>query len=208
MTLQNSYTVRIATQERPCFVCNKFTTTVLTSEDGASDWFYVCMPHLADTSFCRVVGLPAQAPPSPKSSKNKNDKAKTDNPAENNSVTSFVSSVSSVASGLWNTIASKKDEEEPNALEEKKGDKKQDNDNDNDANTDKAKKPNTLPGSFSALPAGAPSPVITPTKPKYILHRDIFYLREATFKKKQQKKQAAERLMNLEFPAVPKTAPR
>jgi hypothetical protein len=167
------------------------------------------MPHLTDANFCRVVGLPVQAPPSPESAKNKNDK--TDLPAESNSVTSFVSSV---ASGLWSTIASKKDEEGPEPLEKKKkddkkqGDKKRgDDDDDDDAKTNKAKKTKTIPGSFSALPAGASPPVVTPQKPKYFLHRDIFYLRETTFKKKQQKKQAAERLMNLDFPAVPKSAP-
>jgi hypothetical protein len=46
------YDRKTAAKEGSCFVCNKFTTTVLKSE---SDWFYCCLGHLKDYSFCTIL---------------------------------------------------------------------------------------------------------------------------------------------------------
>ncbi|CAG8581614.1 14372_t:CDS:2 [Acaulospora morrowiae] len=55
-TLQNLYTHRTATSERPCFVCGKFTSAVLTTGNGL-DWFYTCVSHLNDRGFASPVPL-------------------------------------------------------------------------------------------------------------------------------------------------------
>jgi hypothetical protein len=46
------YDRKTAGKEGCCFVCNKFTTTVLKSD---SDWFYCCLGHLNDYSFCTIL---------------------------------------------------------------------------------------------------------------------------------------------------------
>ncbi|KAI9013159.1 hypothetical protein BC832DRAFT_548913 [Gaertneriomyces semiglobifer] len=48
----NLYSKRTATKEAPCFICSKFTTTVLSNT--TADWFYVCQGHIDDPSFCHI----------------------------------------------------------------------------------------------------------------------------------------------------------
>ncbi|KAI8929971.1 hypothetical protein BC831DRAFT_441778 [Entophlyctis helioformis] len=66
-TIPNEYTWRTATTSGSCFVCNKESTAVLTNE--SNDWFYVCLSHLSDASFCRekktADALPLSAAPPP-----------------------------------------------------------------------------------------------------------------------------------------------
>ena len=61
----NKYTHRTATKESTCWVCGKFTTAVLTSND--QDWFYVCLNHINDISFCKPIAPPTATatPPAP-----------------------------------------------------------------------------------------------------------------------------------------------
>lgn len=39
--LINLYTHKIATTDKPCFICNKYTSSVLRTDNGL-DWFYTC----------------------------------------------------------------------------------------------------------------------------------------------------------------------
>lgn len=59
----NKYTRRITADEMSCFVCSKFTTTVLTN---GKDWFYTCPSHLFEYSFCTPVAQPVQQQVQPK----------------------------------------------------------------------------------------------------------------------------------------------
>ncbi|KAJ2451745.1 hypothetical protein EV183_003402 [Coemansia sp. RSA 2336] len=49
----NCYVQRTAAKEGLCFICSKFTSSLLLTEhDTPRDWFYVCAPHLDSPSFC------------------------------------------------------------------------------------------------------------------------------------------------------------
>lgn len=57
--MENRYLHRTAKSESSCFICGKFTTAVLASSD---DFFYVCVNHIKDSSFCKCLNPP---PPEP-----------------------------------------------------------------------------------------------------------------------------------------------
>ncbi|RUS23590.1 VPS4-associated protein 1 [Jimgerdemannia flammicorona] len=202
--LQNAYTLRISQQERSCFVCNKFTTAVLTTDSQPPDWFYICRPHLDDQGFCTATGgLPDQPRPSLDAAKRKKEYSPDAKPESN----SVVELVSGLGSGIWGSItgAAKKEEEK------KEEGKKEEDEKDREEKTkpERSKSPVPSPtASKSPLPAASTSAARIASAPrKYILHRDIFYLRAREFIKKQEKKRASEILQGLSFPAVPKTIP-
>jgi len=51
MPLSNNYSLRAAKDQRPCFICGKFSSSVL---DAPDDFFFVCSSHLKDSGFCSV----------------------------------------------------------------------------------------------------------------------------------------------------------
>lgn len=199
LRLQNSYSLRTSQQDRPCFICNRFSNAVLTTDGLSPDWFYICRPHLDDRGFCSVIGGVPPPPSLSLDAPRKNDKKKSYSPdvkPESNSVTDLVTGI---GSGIWNTLTGAKKEEE------KKDNKKDDKDDKKDDEEGKKSKPPPL------SPTIAPTRTVSspPAQPrKYILHRDIFYLREKEFITKQEKKRASEILQKYSFPAVPKTIPQ
>ncbi|KAI8334421.1 VPS4-associated protein 1 [Chlamydoabsidia padenii] len=185
--LQNLYIARLTSQERPCFVCSKFTLVVLTSADNSNqDWFYICRPHLGDFNFCSKVGGPSS--PKPASPKPSSSPLLKDRPAESDSVVDLVSSIGSALTS-WR----KKPEEPTN----KDGDNKKD---DKEQQDEKKESPPSPPPPVTTSP-----PPQTP--PKFILQRDYFYLRQREYTKKQQKKEAEDKLKTLQFPKVPTNLP-
>ncbi|KAG0288674.1 hypothetical protein BGZ96_007567 [Linnemannia gamsii] len=56
--LRNAYIEKTATTERSCFICMKMTTKVLTAKDGG-DFFYICASHLQDPGFAKGEGFPS-----------------------------------------------------------------------------------------------------------------------------------------------------
>ena len=52
MPLSNNYSLRTAKDQRPCFICGKFTSSVL---DAPDDFFFICLSHPNDSGFCTVV---------------------------------------------------------------------------------------------------------------------------------------------------------
>lgn len=184
--LQNLYVARPTAQERPCFVCNKFTSVVLTSADNSNaDWFYVCRAHLGDFNFCSKLGgnnKPVKSPTEVKKETLAN------RPPESDSVTELVSSIGS-AWKSWR--GSNKKTEEEDEKEKKK-----------DEEETKSKQEEAPP---SSPPPSTPS---SPQQPiRFIIQRDYFYLRQREFTKKAQKKEATEKLKTLQFPEVPKNMP-
>ncbi|KAG2178559.1 hypothetical protein INT44_001712 [Umbelopsis vinacea] len=185
--MKNQYIVRATASERPCFVCSKFSSVVLTSADNSNeDWFYVCKSHLNDANFCSRNGGASPRPASPASPKPpvaKNVDAK----PESNSVSDLISGI---GTGIWNTWKGKSDDEKA---------KEKDKD-------DESKKAATSAQSPTPPPA-ASTPPLKPSPVTYILHRDFYYLREREVQKRKAKKDAAARLQNMQFPEVPKTIP-
>ena len=51
MALSNSYSLKAVSSkdQRPCFICGKFSSSVL---DAPDDFFFVCLSHTKDTGFC------------------------------------------------------------------------------------------------------------------------------------------------------------
>lgn len=199
--LQNLYIARLTTQERPCFVCSKFTSVVLTVADNSnSDWFYTCRSHLGDFNFCSKVGGGSSkrnsAPSSPKASTSLKDR-----PAESDSMVDLVSSIGSALTS-WR----KKPDNESKGKDDKetKKDDKEATKDDEGTTTGQDDKDATTTSSPPPL-TSSPQPQ---APPKFILQRDYFYLRQREHMKKQQKKEADQKLKTLQFPKVPTDIPK
>ncbi|KAG2171293.1 hypothetical protein INT43_002915 [Umbelopsis isabellina] len=187
--MKNHYVLKATAADRPCFVCSKFTTAVLTCSDNSNDdWFYVCKTHLTDSHFCTIIGGSSPRPSSPAVSPKPKPKT-TDTKAESNSVSDLLTGI---GTGIWNTW---------------KGSPKADDKDDSKEKDDKSKE---------RAEAAAPNPPVTPSPPPnqpkataatYVLHRDFYYLREREVQKRRQKKEAAAKLHTMQFPEVPKTLP-
>ena len=52
MPLSNNYSLRTAKDQRPCFICGKFASSVL---DAPDDFFFICLSHCSDSGFCTVT---------------------------------------------------------------------------------------------------------------------------------------------------------
>ncbi|KAL9539457.1 hypothetical protein MBANPS3_010248 [Mucor bainieri] len=194
--LQNLYVARLVTQERPCFVCSKFTGVVLTSADNSNtDWFYVCRAHLGDFNFCSKLGG------SPKPAQNAQVKKEqlANRPPESSAWKS------------WRGSGKKSDDEDDKKKKSDKKDDQKDKEKDEaEAEEDKKTPSSPTPSTDASLP---PSPASTsvpasPQQPvRFVIQRDYFYLRQREYMKKIQKKEASEKLKTLQFPEVPKTLP-
>ncbi len=55
MSLTNNYSLRTAKDQRPCFICGKFSSSVL---DAPDDFFFICLSHTKDSSFCSIITIP------------------------------------------------------------------------------------------------------------------------------------------------------
>ncbi|KAF9146434.1 hypothetical protein BGX30_000056 [Mortierella sp. GBA39] len=184
--LRNAYIEKTATTERSCFICMKMTTKVLTAKDGG-DFFYICASHLQDPGFAKGEGFP----PVP------------------------------TAEALAAVAAIRKKREE---AEKKKGDPTTPATTEDDKRSHAAKLGSAMftgLGSVATKAVGSVSAFINDEeatkariqaaelerrqeearkKPAYwVLHRDIFYLRQVEAKKKVAKKT----LGGIAFPKVP-----
>ncbi|CAG8534789.1 6358_t:CDS:2 [Paraglomus occultum] len=178
--LKNLYTHRTATTERPCFICSRLSSAVLTTDDGL-DWFYVCVSHLNDRGFAKPafepepIVQPTTTPPKPasKEKSTKSKKKEADKEADKE----------------------KKDKAEDKA----EGKAEEDKDKKKENHEDKEKKKDSTAKQQMATPQ--PVAARQPPKPKqYILHRDIFFLRESKKREKETKAFLSQ------FPSVPRTS--
>ncbi|GBB90840.1 hypothetical protein RclHR1_17940003 [Rhizophagus clarus] len=183
--LINLYTHRIATTDKPCFICNKYTRSVLRTDNGL-DWFYTCESHLSDRGFATPILEPepepkllvvqstkARIPQKDNSSESKSDPDINQEKDRSNDSTKVESKQQE----------EKEEEREKEKIKERTEDKQQ----------------ITTPKSLEH-----PQPP-KPTKPRqYKLHSNIFYLREDKLNKKRQKVEAQNILSKL--PSVPKNS--
>ncbi|CAO3632977.1 unnamed protein product [Cunninghamella blakesleeana] len=201
---KESYIARLTTQERPCFVCSKFTSVVLTSADNSNDnWFYTCRAHLGDFNFCSRVNNPSSSPKPTQKQKSTTEETLKDRKPESDSVVDLVSSIG-LAFKSWrsNNKDDKKKEEEEEGKEKEK-DKKEDKEKEGKEEEEKKGKENKDEIKNQ-------SPTLEPQKqqqPRFILQRDYFYLRQREYVKKLQKKHAEQTLKTLDFPSVPTGKP-
>ncbi|RGB26212.1 VPS4-associated protein 1 [Rhizophagus diaphanus] len=178
--LINLYTHRIATTDKPCFICNKYTSSVLRTDNGL-DWFYTCESHLSDRGFATPIPEPEPEPKLPVvqstrvsiSQKDDSSKSKSDPDINQEKDKSNDST----------KVESKQQEGSEDNVKEQTEDKQQ-------VATPKSPEKPQPPKS---------------TKPKqYKLHSNIFYLREDKLNKKRQKEEAQKILSKL--PNVPKNS--
>ena len=205
--IQNLYVARLTTNERPCYICNKFTAVVLTLADNSNlDWFYICRSHLGDTNFCSRVGGPAEGnksvPSSPKTKKQLEDR-----PPESDSVSDLVASIGSA----WNSWRKKPSENEDDKKKDGDDKKKKSDEDDDQKDTKKDTKSDDddKQESQKETSDSAPASPKSPQQPvRFVLNRDYFYMRQREYSRKIQKKEANNKLKSLHFPEVPKTQPK
>lgn len=195
----NLYVAKLAAQERPCFVCSKFTQVVLTTADNSNaDWFYICRSHLGDTHFCTKTG--GSSSPSPKSPTKKKFNKDDQPPVESDSVSDLVASIGSA----WNAWRKKDKKEEDKDKDKKDEDKEKDKKDNDDDEKQQDEKDNTSTPTTPTLttPSPPPQPI------RFILQRDYYYLRQREMTRRAEKKRAGEALKSLQFPQVPKERPK
>ncbi|KAF9948679.1 hypothetical protein BGZ70_002095 [Mortierella alpina] len=170
----------------------KMTTKVLTAKDGG-DFFYICPSHLADPGFAKGEGFPpvptAEALAAVAAIKKKKAEAdrkkqeaaaKTDSTVDDKSKSHAAKLGAAVFSGLG-SVASKTVGSVSAFI-----------------NDEEATKARIQAQELEKRQAEARK------KPAYwVLHRDIFFLRQNEVKKKNSKKTATETLNGLSFPKVP-----
>ncbi|KAG0175430.1 hypothetical protein DFQ28_000043 [Apophysomyces sp. BC1034] len=196
--LQNLYVAKLTAQERPCFVCSKFTSVVLTSADNSnSDWFYVCRSHLGDCNFCSQLGQ-SKSPQAKRTQKSQQDMLQGQK-VESDSVSDLVASIGSA----WKSWRGKTetDEKEKKEEEEKKDNKQEKKEETTVAKKEKEEEQQTSAGTIE------PSSPRPQQQVRFVLQRDYFYLRQREQTKKLQKKHATEKLKSIQFPEVPKGLP-
>lgn len=59
MSDNSKYTLKTATKPGSCFICYKSTTAVL---NHPNDFFFVCLSHIQDPSFCTPIYAPGCSP--------------------------------------------------------------------------------------------------------------------------------------------------
>ncbi|KAG0304808.1 hypothetical protein BGZ98_004987 [Dissophora globulifera] len=189
--LRNAYIEKSAVTERSCFICMKMTTKVLTAKDGG-DFFYVCPSHLQDTGFAKGEGYPPEASAETlaavaayKKKKAEAEKKKQEAAAaaasktEEDKRSNAAKLGSAVFSGLG-SVATKAVTSVSSFI------------NDEEATRARIEAAELEKRQREAR------------KPEYwVLHRDIFFLRQNEFKRKNAKKTATDTLNGLSFPKVP-----
>ncbi|KAI1303763.1 hypothetical protein EDD11_005302 [Mortierella claussenii] len=190
--LRNAYLEKTATQERSCFICMKMTTKVLTAKDGG-DFFYICPSHLQDPGFAKGEGFPpvptaealaAVAAVKKKKAEAEKKKLEAAAAATNKTEEEKKSHAAKFGSALYSGLGSvaSKAVTSVSAF----------------INDEEATQARIQAAELERRQAEARK------KPAYwVLHRDIFYLRQAEARKKSAKKTAAETLNGLSFPKVP-----
>lgn len=173
----------------------KMTTKVLTAKDGG-DFFYICASHLSDPGFAKGEGFPPvptaealAAVAAIKKKKTEAEKKKQEAAAKANSTAAGTDDKNkshaaklgaAVFSGLG-SVASKTVSSVSAFI-----------------NDEEATKARIQAMELEKQQAEARK------KPAYwVLHRDIFFLRQNEAKKKNSKKTAADTLNGLSFPKVP-----
>ncbi|KAF9122295.1 hypothetical protein BGW39_009853 [Mortierella sp. 14UC] len=186
--LRNAYLEKTATTERSCFICMKMTTKVLTAKDGG-DFFYICASHLQDPGFAKGEGFPpvpsvealaAVAAIRKKKEEAEKKKAAGDTPAAATTEEDKRSHAAKLGSAMFSglgSVATKAVSSVSSFI-----------------NDEEATKARIQAAELERRQAEARK------KPAYwVLHRDIFYLRQMEAKKKTAKKT----LNNISFPKVP-----
>ncbi|KGB76690.2 hypothetical protein CNBG_2528 [Cryptococcus deuterogattii R265] len=161
--LQNVYYERKVATEKPCYICHRPTTTVLTTLK-MEDWLYTCDGHLSDPGFASLI-----PPPTPASSTPTKPSAEDIRKV----VTEYQARESAKSKS-----AAERDKEDGSGYK------------DQDKKKEKDKESPKSPA--SPTPASTPTPAPTPTHRKFALHRAIFDMRRNELKRREMGVKARE----------------
>lgn len=192
--LSNHYIRRLTSSPKACFVCSRPSSVVLVSHTaGASDFFYVCVSHLADRHFATKI--------------------QTQSPASDNSITT--------SARLPDKVSQEEIDKVKAEWEQRQRDKRKQSSTETPAKDDKKEpqqgwlayiassiKDSTAGGSTndqdkqqSALAKSSPPTSSAPVSHEhYALHRSFYNMRVDAHNKVLANKRAKE----LNFPSVPK----
>ncbi|TBU31995.1 VPS4-associated protein 1 [Dichomitus squalens] len=177
----NLYYKRAVGTAKPCYICNKPTTTVLATINTV-DFLYTCDAHLSDPGFASQVGIT-------------NDGVGAGGAKKMGLSPEEIAKVKAEYEERQKKKAEKakeKEKDKEKGKDNKEGEK-------DEGKGEKSSTPGTKsPPSSSASPAPA-----TPTHQRYTLHRDIFALRLAEHRRRRQAAQAKE--LAPRFPGAPAT---
>lgn len=176
MSLQNVYYKRTAATAKACYICYKPSTTVLATVD-TTDFLYTCPVHLTDPGFATRV------------KDHDNDDTK--------KLSTSAEEIARVKQEWEERQKRKREKQKQKQKEEKrkedgekaaepakgKDDKEQDKQKVPEESSTSDKKP-------EAPSAGQPTVSPRPTHERYVLHRHIFNLRLAEYRKRRQAAQA------------------
>nr|XP_019013219.1 uncharacterized protein I206_01284 [Kwoniella pini CBS 10737]OCF52000.1 hypothetical protein I206_01284 [Kwoniella pini CBS 10737] len=164
--LQNIYYERKTGTSRPCFICNRPTTTVLATIK-TEDFLYTCDSHLTDTAspISSPTPIPALTPTSGPSAED----------------------LKKVISEYQSREARKLDKDKV-----KKDEKDTDKDKEKENENDKINSSTSIPSTQSIPTSTVQPPIPAPTHKKYALHRHIFEMRKNELKRKEQGNKAKE----------------
>ncbi|KAG0042064.1 hypothetical protein BGZ83_000955 [Gryganskiella cystojenkinii] len=190
--LRNAYIEKTATSERSCFICMKMTTKVLTAKDGG-DWFYICPSHLQDPGFATGEGFPpvptaealaAVAAIKKKKAEAEKKKQQDAEAAAKKETDDKKSHAAKLGSAIFSGLASVGSKTVTSVS--------------SFINDEEATRQRIQAQELEQRQAEARK------KPSYwVLHRDIFFLRQTEVRKKNSKKTATETLNGISFPKVP-----
>ncbi|KAI0773988.1 VPS4-associated protein 1 [Fomes fomentarius] len=177
----NLYYKRAVGTAKPCYVCNKPTTTVLATINTV-DFLYTCDSHLSDPGFTSQVGTT-------------NDGVGAGGAKKMGLSPDEIAKVKLE----WEERQKKKVENAKEKEKEKEKDKDKDGKEGEKLGSNSEKK--STPGSLSPPSSRASPAPSTPTHQRYTLHRDMFALRLTEHRRRRQAAQAKE--LAPRFPQVP-----
>ncbi|KAI7833086.1 VPS4-associated protein 1 [Kickxella alabastrina] len=178
----NRYVQRTAAKEGTCFICGYFTPNIFMTEQGtATDWFYICSKHTLMPSFCTVALDTA--------SKDFVASAGMDNPASRGKAANKdrqLGADSVDGAGPSESNSNKNNSKEKSEKKDKKNEQKVQASIKEDSAADRTAE--------------------APKRKVYVLHRDVFYLRQRPFVKRWEKEQADTLAQRL--PSAPRNLPK
>ncbi|KAJ1896596.1 hypothetical protein LPJ66_003896 [Kickxella alabastrina] len=182
----NRYVQRTAANEGTCFICGYFTPNIFMTEQGtATDWFYICSKHTLMPSFCTVALDTA--------SEDVVASAGMENPASREKAANKDRQLGADSAGSTDSV----DNAGPSESSSNKNNTKE--------KSEKDKNEQKVQASIKEDSA-ADKTAEAPRRKVYVLHRDVFYLRQRPFVKRWEKEQADTLAQRL--PSVPRNLPK
>ncbi|KAJ1896607.1 hypothetical protein LPJ66_003889 [Kickxella alabastrina] len=184
----NRYVQRTAAKEGTCFICGYFTPNIFMTEQGtATDWFYICSKHTLMPSFCTVALDTA--------SKDFVASAGMENPASREEAANKDRQLGADSAGSADSVDGA-GPSESNSNKNSSKEKSEEKDENNEQRVQASIKENSA----------ADKAAEAPKRKVYVLHRDVFYLRQRPFVKRWEKEQADALAQRL--PSVPRNLPK